>query len=581
MLGYFAAPPACPHADAVPGADRPRAGHPDLLADGRRTADIAAELYLSPKTVSNHLTNIFAKLEVADRAAAIIRARERGLGGRGRRSTGLVALTAAAVSFAGSGAARCWCAGPAVSGCSCWPPGCSWWPGRSRTRPARRTLRGPRSSRRALLAARWRWRRTRSLGRRHPADFAALGRARRRRGWRGSDGRARHVVGTTGLTSRWSWSRTPGGGSRRSRAGAAGPGVDGAHRRRHGAGARPRRFAAASAHPAADGAARGLVGPALYVGVVLPDIVDVRGLVVRAVVLASRSSSTSRSSPGVGLLEILGGEVPIVGVLAVVGVLAAMTFGPLQVMLRGVVDELLFGRRPDPLDAASRVAGQLGDDPAQALRVIREALLLPYAALPPAARARRVRGRGHPHPDLSPGGRGRGELVVGLRPGDLSLSRGDDHVLRLVAPLLAQALRARALAADLQESREADDHRGRGGASSAAPRPPRRAGPAAVRDRLHLRRRPQPARRPRRRRRAARQLRADTTTAIEDIRRLVYAMRPPALDELGLVPALRQQARVCGPPTDGRCGSTWSCPRSCRRSPRRSRWRRTGSSSRR
>ena len=38
------------------------------------------------------------------------------------------------------------------------------------------------------------------------------------------------------------------------------------------------------------------------------------------------------------------------------------------------------------------------------------------------------------------------------------------------------------------------------------------------------------------------QLRADTTTAIEDIRRLVYAMRPPALDELGLVPALRQQA---------------------------------------
>jgi len=31
-------------------------------------------------------------------------------------------------------------------------------------------------------------------------------------------------------------------------------------------------------------------------------------------------------------------------------------------------------------------------------------------------------------------------------------------------------------------------------------------------------------------------------TAIEEIRRLVYAMRPPALDELGLVPALRQQA---------------------------------------
>jgi signal transduction histidine kinase len=38
------------------------------------------------------------------------------------------------------------------------------------------------------------------------------------------------------------------------------------------------------------------------------------------------------------------------------------------------------------------------------------------------------------------------------------------------------------------------------------------------------------------------QLRADTVIAIEEIRRMVYAMRPPALDELGLVPALRQQA---------------------------------------
>jgi two-component system NarL family sensor kinase len=38
------------------------------------------------------------------------------------------------------------------------------------------------------------------------------------------------------------------------------------------------------------------------------------------------------------------------------------------------------------------------------------------------------------------------------------------------------------------------------------------------------------------------QLRADTVIAIEEIRRMVYAMRPPALDELGLVPALQQQA---------------------------------------
>ena len=52
----------------------------DLLAAGSRTAAIAEQLFLSPKTVSNHLTSIFAKLQVADRAAAIVRAREGGLG---------------------------------------------------------------------------------------------------------------------------------------------------------------------------------------------------------------------------------------------------------------------------------------------------------------------------------------------------------------------------------------------------------------------------------------------------------------------------------------------------------------------
>ena len=52
----------------------------DQLAAGRRTAAIAETLFLSPKTVSNHLTAIFTKLEVADRAAAIVRARDGGLG---------------------------------------------------------------------------------------------------------------------------------------------------------------------------------------------------------------------------------------------------------------------------------------------------------------------------------------------------------------------------------------------------------------------------------------------------------------------------------------------------------------------
>jgi DNA-binding NarL/FixJ family response regulator len=51
-----------------------------LIGVGRTNAEIAGELVLSPKTVSNHVSNIFNKLQVVDRAQAALRAREVGLG---------------------------------------------------------------------------------------------------------------------------------------------------------------------------------------------------------------------------------------------------------------------------------------------------------------------------------------------------------------------------------------------------------------------------------------------------------------------------------------------------------------------
>ncbi len=83
LLGFFAgggpSPPGRP-ADPFPELTAREKEILALLADGLRTSAIAERLHLSPKTVSNNLTSIFAKLEVADRAAAMLRARERGLG---------------------------------------------------------------------------------------------------------------------------------------------------------------------------------------------------------------------------------------------------------------------------------------------------------------------------------------------------------------------------------------------------------------------------------------------------------------------------------------------------------------------
>jgi DNA-binding NarL/FixJ family response regulator len=52
----------------------------DLIAQGQSNTEVASRLILSPKTVRNYVSSIFSKLQVADRAHAIIRAREAGLG---------------------------------------------------------------------------------------------------------------------------------------------------------------------------------------------------------------------------------------------------------------------------------------------------------------------------------------------------------------------------------------------------------------------------------------------------------------------------------------------------------------------
>lgn len=52
----------------------------ELIAQGRSNTAIAARLHLSQKTIRNNVSNILAKLQVADRSQAIVRARDAGLG---------------------------------------------------------------------------------------------------------------------------------------------------------------------------------------------------------------------------------------------------------------------------------------------------------------------------------------------------------------------------------------------------------------------------------------------------------------------------------------------------------------------
>jgi DNA-binding NarL/FixJ family response regulator len=81
VLAYFASSPQVgAPVQAFPTLTEREREILKLIAKGQPNPSIARELSLSTKTVGNYVSNIFTKLQVADRAEAIIRAREAGLG---------------------------------------------------------------------------------------------------------------------------------------------------------------------------------------------------------------------------------------------------------------------------------------------------------------------------------------------------------------------------------------------------------------------------------------------------------------------------------------------------------------------
>ena len=79
LMQYFGAPQPTTPPQAFPDLTEREREILTFMAQGYTNMAIAEHLVLSPKTVRNHVSNIFSKLQVADRAEAIIRARDAGL----------------------------------------------------------------------------------------------------------------------------------------------------------------------------------------------------------------------------------------------------------------------------------------------------------------------------------------------------------------------------------------------------------------------------------------------------------------------------------------------------------------------
>ena len=80
LMGFFSATRSTAPLEAFPELTAREREVLELIAQGRSNAEITRRLFLSPKTVRNHISNIFTKLQVSDRAQAIVRAREAGMG---------------------------------------------------------------------------------------------------------------------------------------------------------------------------------------------------------------------------------------------------------------------------------------------------------------------------------------------------------------------------------------------------------------------------------------------------------------------------------------------------------------------
>jgi signal transduction histidine kinase len=288
---------------------------------------------------------------------------------------------------------------------------------------------------------------------------------------------------------------------------------------------------------------------AITVAAVNPRLLDVREIIERLTVLTLMVVlAMAVYVGGAASFEAVTGRVAPRGVQVLLMVTVAVAFHPTLRWLRSSVDEMLFGGRADPVDTLARLGTHLaaGSPPPEWLETLRTALAVQGVAL--RRRGEVIASAGvfgdavTVMTPLTADAEHVGDLVVALPAEHLRPPPTTVAVLGLVAAPLAQALHAAGLAEELRASRgrvvsgleeerrrmRRDLHDGLGPTltgiaySADAAANLVHADPDQARDLL-------------------RQLRGDARAAIAEIRRIVYGLRPKALDELGLVGAMRQQ----------------------------------------
>jgi signal transduction histidine kinase len=299
-----------------------------------------------------------------------------------------------------------------------------------------------------------------------------------------------------------------------------------------------------------------LPAAAMTVGIVDPDVLPIEDLVGRTVLYGLLSLLIVAVDLGaLALLTgVLGGSLDQRQVVLVVLLLTALLYGPLRLQLSRLVRRVMLGRRSDPYGAIAGLASTLEttDDTAdqlaavcrsvagafgvryvgvEVLRAGGERLVASYGAVPTETRTLPITYRAVPI----------GRLVLPARGMRSRLSRRDEQLLGDLVRQAATAARANLMAEELQRGRERmvlareeerrrirrDLHDGLGPALSGIVFRLESA-------RLQVDSDPELAKR------HLLQTTGETREVVADVRRLVHDLRPPALDDRGLVGALAQ-----------------------------------------